>query len=57
MLGVVPDMPGVTLATSNAGAVELDLDGIALGRAGAQQQVLGHVSLDPQSLSDRFNNH
>jgi len=53
----VPDMPGVTLATSNGGAVELDLDGIALGRAGAQQQVLGHVSLDPQSLSDRFNNH
>jgi cytoskeleton protein RodZ len=50
-------MPGVTLATSNAGAVELDLDGIALGRAGAPQQVLGRVSLDPQSLSDRFNNH
>jgi cytoskeleton protein RodZ len=53
----VPDMPGVTMATSDAGAVEMDLDGIALGRAGAPQQVLGRVSLDPQSLTDRFNNH
>jgi cytoskeleton protein RodZ len=51
----VPNLPGVTLATSNAGAVELDLDGIAMGRAGAQSQVLGRVSLDPQSLNDRFN--
>ena len=51
----VPNMPGVTLATSNAGAVELDLDGTTLGRAGAPSQVLGRVSLDPQSLNDRFN--
>lgn len=51
----VPNMPGVTMATSNAGAVELDLDGIALGRAGAPSQILGRVSLDPQSLNDRFN--
>lgn len=53
----VPNTPGVTMATNNAGAVEMDLDGIALGRAGAPQQILGKVSLDPQSLSDRFNNH
>jgi cytoskeleton protein RodZ len=53
----VPDMPGITMATSNAAAVEMDLDGVALGRAGAPQQVLGRVSLDPQSLTDRFNNH
>jgi len=51
----VPNMPGVSMATSNAGAVEVDLDGIALGRAGAQSQILGRVSLDPQSLNDRFN--
>ena len=31
----VPNTPGVTMATSNAGAVEVDLDGVALGRAGA----------------------
>ncbi len=53
----VPDMPGVTLATNDGAAIEVDLDGIALGRAGAQRQVLGHVSLNPQSLADRFNNH
>ena len=53
----VPDMPGITLATSDGGAVEVDLDGVALGRAGASQQVLGRVSLDPQALADRFNNH
>jgi hypothetical protein len=35
--------------------VEVDLDGIALGRAGQQSQVLGRMSLDPQSLVDRFN--
>jgi cytoskeleton protein RodZ len=52
----VPNMPGITMATSDGGAVEVDLDGIALGRAGQSQQVLGRVSLDPQSLSDRFNN-
>lgn len=53
----VPNMPGITMATSNAEAVEVDLDGIALGRAGLPEQVLGRVSLDPQSLTDRFNNH
>jgi len=53
----VPNTPGVTLATNNAGAIEMDLDGIAMGRAGTPQQILGKVSLDPQSLADRFNNH
>ena len=48
----VPNMPGLTLATSDAGAVEVDLDGIALGRAGQPQQVLGRVSLDPP-VADR----
>jgi cytoskeleton protein RodZ len=53
----VPNTPGVTMATNNAGVVEIDLDGIALGRAGQPQQILGRISLDPQSLADRFNNH
>jgi hypothetical protein len=35
----------------------MDLDGIALGRAGQPEQVIGRVSLDPQALTDRFNNH
>jgi hypothetical protein len=50
----VPNTPGLTMATTNGAAVEVDLDGVALGRAG-QEQVLGRVSLDPQSLVDRFN--
>jgi cytoskeleton protein RodZ len=37
-----------------AGGLEVDLDGRALGRAGADRQVLGRVSLEPQSLIDRF---
>ena len=52
----VPNLPGLAVAVSNAGALELDLDGVSLGRAGAASQVLGKISLDPQSLSDRFNN-
>jgi cytoskeleton protein RodZ len=52
-----PNEPGITLATSDAGALEVDLDGTALGRMGTPQQVLGRVSLDPQSLADRFNSH
>ncbi len=51
----VPNTPGLNVAVSDAGAVEVDLDGIALGRAGQQAQVLGRMSLDPQSLVDRFN--
>lgn len=51
----VPNTPGLTMATTNAAALEVNLDGIALGRAGQQEQVLGRVSLDPQSLVDRFN--
>ena len=53
----VPNLPGLYLAVSNAGAVEADLDGKSLGRVGQDSQVLGRVSLDPQSLADRFNGH
>ena len=54
---IVPNLPGLTLAVANAGAVEADLDGKSLGRVGQEKQVLGKVSLDPQSLADRFNTH
>ncbi|HVV28385.1 MAG TPA: helix-turn-helix domain-containing protein [Rhizomicrobium sp.] len=50
----VPNLPGLLLAASDAGAIEVDLDGSILGRAGEEQQILGRVSLDPQSLVDRF---
>jgi cytoskeleton protein RodZ len=51
----VPNQAGVSMALSNAGAVDVDLDGVGMGRAGAVGQVVGRVSLDPQSLVDRFN--
>jgi cytoskeleton protein RodZ len=54
---MVPNLPGLSLATSNAGAIEVDLDGQALGPVGQPQEILGRVSLDPQSLVDRFNAH
>jgi cytoskeleton protein RodZ len=51
----VPNLPGLNLALSNAGAVEATLDGKVLGPIGQENQVVGRVSLDPQSLVDRFN--
>jgi cytoskeleton protein RodZ len=54
---MVPNLPGLSLATSNAGAIEVDLDGQVLGPVGQSQEILGRVSLDPQSLVDRFNAH
>jgi cytoskeleton protein RodZ len=50
-----PNLPGLRLALSNAGAVTVDVDGASLGRVGGDNQVVGRISLDPQSLSDRFN--
>jgi cytoskeleton protein RodZ len=52
----VPNLPGVTMATTDGSAVEVNVDGVAMGRAGKEQEVLGRVSLEPQSLSDRFSN-
>ncbi|HKD48679.1 MAG TPA: RodZ domain-containing protein [Rhizomicrobium sp.] len=54
---MVPNLPGLYLATSNAGAVEVDVDGRPLGPVGQDQEKLGRVSLDPRSLVDRFNAH
>jgi cytoskeleton protein RodZ len=50
----VRNMTGLTLSTSNAGAVEIDLDGQAMGNAGADQQPADNLSLDPQGVSDHF---
>ncbi len=51
-----PNEPGVTMATSDAGAVEVDVDGKNLGPVGQSQQILGRVSLEPESLMARFRN-
>ena len=51
----VPNMVGLTLTTPNGGAVELDLDGQAMGFAGQDQQMTEALSLDPQTIVDRYN--
>lgn len=50
----LPSAPGLTLSASNAGAVEVNLDGQAMGLAGADQQSADNVPLDPQAIADRF---
>jgi len=52
---MVPNLVGTTLTTTNAGAVEVDLDGVAMGMAGKEQQVVEILSLDPQAVADRYN--
>lgn len=53
----VPNIVGLSLTTTNAGAVEVDLDGLAMGHAGGDLQPVGNISLDPQAIVDRFNRH
>ena len=51
----VPNKTGVTLTTTNAGAVEVELDGQSMGFAGQGNAVAEALSLDPQSIVDRSN--
>jgi cytoskeleton protein RodZ len=51
----VPNVVGLSLTTPNGGAVEIDLDGAAMGYAGREQQMTESFSLDPQSIVDRYN--
>ena len=53
----LPNVVGLTLSTTNAGAVEIDLDGLAMGRAGTDLETTGGISLDPQAIVDRYNGH
>jgi cytoskeleton protein RodZ len=53
----VPNIAGLSLATSDAGAVDAMVDGVELGRVGQDREILGRVSLDPASLVGRFNSH
>ena len=50
----LPNATGLTLSTTNAGAVEMDLDGQAIGVAGGVDQSADSVPLDPQAIVDRF---
>jgi len=49
----VPNFTGLTLTTSNAGAVQVELDGAVVGVAGKAQETAEAISLDPQSIMDR----
>ena len=49
----VPNITGVTLTTSNAGAIQVELDGSVVGVAGKSQETAELISLDPQSIMDR----
>lgn len=51
----LPNIVGLRLTTTNAGAVEVDLDGLSMGQAGGELQPVGNISLDPQSIVDRYN--
>ena len=53
----LPNIVGLTLTTTNAGAVEIDLDGLSMGVAGHDLQTMGDLSLDPQAIEDRLNGH
>ncbi len=53
----VPDVVGLTLTAADTGAIEVDLDGVAMGAAGRKGQVGETISLDPQSIADRYNGH
>ncbi|MDE2182150.1 MAG: helix-turn-helix domain-containing protein [Alphaproteobacteria bacterium] len=51
----LPNLVGLTLTTSNAGAVELDLDGQSVGVVGRDQETTEALPLDPQAIMDRYN--
>jgi cytoskeleton protein RodZ len=51
----VPNIPGLTLSASNAGALQIDLDGKAMGAAGTDQQAADNLAIDPQAVTDRKN--
>lgn len=51
----VPDYVGLKLTTSNAGALQIELDGQDMGTAGRKKQVAEALSLNPQAIVDRYN--
>ncbi len=51
----VPNVPGLLLTVQHGNAIEIDLDGQVMGRAGSGPDVSEALSLDPQAIADRYN--
>jgi hypothetical protein len=51
----VPLVDGVTLTAQNGNAVELDLDGQAMGTASNNGDAVEALPLDPQAVADHAN--
>ena len=49
----VPDAPGVTMFTGDAGNLTLEVDGKSLPPLGTQGQVIRNLSLEPDKLLAR----
>lgn len=52
----VPNIPGLTLTAEHGNAVEIDLDGQAMGPASKTGDPSAALSLDPQAIADRYTN-
>lgn len=52
----VPNLPGVTLTTPDAGAIELILDGTSIGFVGQNGAAVSGLSLSPRDIADRREN-
>lgn len=52
----VPDLVGLALTVQRGDALEIDLDGQAMGEAGRGPEVKEMLSLDPQDIVDRYSN-
>ena len=50
----VPNLVGLKLTASDAGAIEIAVDGQVLGRAGKAGETIKSLSLDPQAIAGRF---
>jgi len=52
----VPNFPGISLTTPDAGAVEVILDGSSVGFAGQNGVAASGLSLNPRDIADRRGN-